>query len=165
MSHERVLTLSQSGNRCSCILGYNAVLMCPKCYELYNINQVGTIFANTGINIDLLVSVKYSIQCKTCGYRVSPITLDPPIASAVSILNRCGYKTNMSCGGHNGDKINTAFIKFDETPKFITLPELWSIKDLFLRADTVHHEEAIESLNRWVKKLKYGVRYGNDNIE
>ena len=138
---------------CTCVMGTNATLMCPKCYATYPIKQFGAISASSLIAIDLLAHVEYHIQCAKCDNDVTAIVLDPPTAYAVSSLNKLGYITEMSCSGHVDDDVNPAFIKFKEVPEFETFPVDWELSGVFLRARTTEHKDAISKLNAWIAGL------------
>ena len=84
--NDKPFALQQSGNgaSCSCTLGPEVALMCPKCFEVYRIHQSGSVFAAADVGIDLLANIAYHIGCVHCGASSVAITIDPPIAKAVS---------------------------------------------------------------------------------
>ncbi len=152
----KAFVMSQRDNAtvASCRLGDNVALMCPKCYSIYKINQSGFISARSSISIDLLISPTYHIQCVKCGSNSTAIVLEVPISFAVSRLNRLGYKTEMSCCGHDGSYSNHSFIKFVDEYKFECLPDGWYLEGLFLRSVSFDNSQSIECLNEWVRTLK-----------
>lgn len=137
----------------NCALGSSVALMCPHCYELYIIKQSGCMTAESRVGIDLLISPMYHIQCAKCSKDATAIPLDPPVAFAVSRLNKEGYITEMSCCGHDDDTVNHAYIKFKKRYKLDSLPQDWRLNGLFLEASTLNHKEALQHLNKWVMDI------------
>lgn len=142
----------ENGYVCSCTLGDETALMCPKCFATYKVRQSGSVYASSGKNIDLLMHVSYHIQCSQCGESVQAVTLDPPVADCISRLNKLGYKTEMCCSGHADDKINNAFVKFDRIYSFQRLPDGWVMDGVFLRATTNDSAAAVQALSDWIRK-------------
>lgn len=152
---DTVHTLKQhmSGRVGTCTLGKKAALMCPRCYSVYPVEQFGAVAVRASRPIDLLPFVSCHIQCEVCDKSVTAITLDAPIASAVSKLNILGYATEQSCSGHIKDTVNTAFVKFAQEYVFDTLPTGWTLQGVFLRATTCKHDVAITALESWIVSL------------
>ena len=152
---DTVHTLKQhmNGRVGTCTLGKKAALMCPRCYSVYPVEQFGAVAVRASRPIDLLPFVSCHIQCEVCDKDVTAITLDAPIASAVSKLNILGYATEQSCSGHIKDTVNTAFVKFVEEYVFDTLPTGWTLQGVFLRATTCEHDAAIAALESWIVSL------------
>lgn len=152
---DTVHTLKQhmSGRVGTCTLGKKAALMCPRCYSVYPVEQFGAVSVRASRPIDLLPFVSCHIQCDVCDKDVTAITLDAPIASAVSKLNILGYATEQSCSGHIKDTVNTAFVKFAQEYVFDTLPTGWTLQGVFLRATTCKHDVAITALESWIVSL------------
>lgn len=147
------LQQSSNGSSCSCNLGPEVALMCPECFEVYKIHQSGSVFAATDVGIDLLARVAYHTWCAHCGASSVAITLDPPIAKAVSKLNRLGYRTEMCCSGHSEDKHNNAFIKFVQKYDFETLPSGWECDGVFMRSLNNSVSESMYALSCWIHSL------------
>ena len=154
--NDKPFSLKQSGNgaSCSCTLGPEVALMCPKCFEVYRIHQSGSVFAAADVGIDLLANIAYHIGCVHCGASSVAITIDPPIAKAVSELNKLGYKTEMCCSGHSGDKHNNAFIKFVQEYNFKTLPAGWERDGVFIRSLNNSVSVSMYALACWVSTLQ-----------
>lgn len=149
-----ILWSDKYGHACSCTLGKETALMCPKCFAMYKIKQSGSVNASSENGIDLIIHVSYHIQCSQCGESVQAVALDPPVADCISRLNKLGYKTEMCCSGHADDKINNAFIKFDRAYPFESIPDNWKSDGVFLKAMTNDSAAAIKALSDWITGME-----------
>ena len=127
-------------------VGSRLTIMCPCCYNLYRLSADGSITIRTddGENCDLIVRPAIHIQCTHCEYEGDAIILDNGIAACVSLLNRMGFKTEMSCDGHyseakNRNGVYRTFIKFAMDSPKPTVPEGWEYNGMFLESYNDSH--------------------------
>ena len=93
-------------------------LMCPWCYEVYDVNVDIDIKASmeTSDRFDIESFVKtlyHTDKCTNCNLAHKLITLDPNLADIISILNKKGFYTNFCCESHKDNGIS-GYIYFQD---------------------------------------------------
>ena len=151
----KVVDLSGTkGNAAKCIIGSRMTLMCPGCYTLYRCSARGIMSVRTeNKDCDLIVRPAVHIQCRRCSYEGNAVILDNGIAECVSILNKHGYTTELSCDGHELEHCYDSsmryrtFIKFVPGVEWIAVPEGWSYRGQFLETYTDMPFKRAERIN------------------
>lgn len=163
---------SRDGNSATLQMGEKLTIMCPQCFKLYRLKAWGSLAIST-INredCDLLVAPRIHIQCNACDYEGEAVTLDNGIAEAVAMFNILGYKTEMSCDGHEdgyglaeGVKYRT-FILFETEPALDFSVGKWHTDGKFLElysnsdADRLHN---IQLLKEYLQRFLTDRRLSN----
>lgn len=129
--------------------------MCPACFNIVHVKQAGEMYASireTALASGLIIAPAYTMDCNICGSCVHAVQLEEPIAHAVSMLNKKGYMTEMSCCGHHDDSKPRAFIKFQEYHTFYELPGTWRQNGVFLESNEAIDRACVD-ITKWVEQL------------
>ena len=94
-------------------------LMCPWCYEVYDVNVDIDIKASmeTSDRFDIESFVKtlyHTDKCINCNHARELITLDPNLADIISILNKKGFYTKFCCEDHKDNNGILGYIYFQD---------------------------------------------------
>lgn len=122
-------------------MGTRLTIMCPNCYALYRLFGAGNISVGTldGVECDLMVVPAIHIQCNHCKFDGTTIKLDNGIAECVSLVNKLGYPTEMSCDGHTDERdpgtgLYRTYIKLREGVAQFQTAQGWNWRGQFLES-------------------------------
>jgi hypothetical protein len=80
-----------------------------------------------------------SMYCTNCESEGNVFEVDENIIDSIALLNKKGYTTRYSCGGHEYEDDSAGYIQFESSMKnkeiFTTLPESWILEDLTNKKD------------------------------
>lgn len=147
------LSCDKFGSVSTFTMGDMASVMCPRCYNIKDLEQFGmcNVKVVDGEGADLIVTPRYHLECG-CGYIGAWISLDYAISRIVQTFNINGYKTALACSGHENDGTDTAIIKFEVCHDFIGLPDGWYVDREFIKCDNPSNE-SFEDLLVYARSL------------
>ena len=145
------------------------IKMCDKCFNITK-KEIDVPWEKDIEPIDDKGNIVYHqtiFNCDHCPCESVKIDIEEGIEEVVSILNKKGYKTIMSCAGHDEDD-SRPFIIFDKNVKLKSIPNHSFINEsnnkIYFDKDILSLEESRKELLKWSRLLDYNGLYYKESV-